>query len=203
MAAPHRVSETPLISMRSFSWRKPDSWPSDTPDYVFLARAFNQVGTAKYGAKWLRETPEPRGDPDDNDAEEDDSVEGLNAWSEAHDQWEKNYEEYETELAEMRKKVRREIAELCLAGILLTGVRPKGKVRIVEVPTKWWDIENFDRRFETCKLSQEYPFATELIGLGGWIFVKRTSLTEYSKSLLHSRPLRSRIENRSGCKGAP
>ena len=34
-------------------WSKPERWPKDVEGYVFLARAFNEIGKAMFGDYWL------------------------------------------------------------------------------------------------------------------------------------------------------
>ena len=33
-------------------WDHPEDWPHDLPGYVFLARAFNELGRATHGERW-------------------------------------------------------------------------------------------------------------------------------------------------------
>ena len=40
--------------MREF-WSMPSSWPMDPAGYVFLARAMDELGRARYGRDWTGE----------------------------------------------------------------------------------------------------------------------------------------------------
>jgi hypothetical protein len=44
-------------------WNDRDSWPIDPKEYVFLARAFDQLGKAKFGDKWIH-TKWPKHSPE-------------------------------------------------------------------------------------------------------------------------------------------
>jgi hypothetical protein len=44
-------------------WNDRDSWPIDSKEYVFLARAFDQLGKAKFGDKWIH-TKWPKHSPE-------------------------------------------------------------------------------------------------------------------------------------------
>ena len=48
-------------------WDHPERWPRDTPDYVFLARAFQEIGRARYGNQWTDSYIEPEEPPEDCD----------------------------------------------------------------------------------------------------------------------------------------
>ena len=41
-------------------WRMPSEWPHDPPGYVFLARAFGEIGKAKFGDKWSEKENPPK-----------------------------------------------------------------------------------------------------------------------------------------------
>src|SRR4051812_44952313 len=151
-----------------WSWDDPSSWPIDTPDYVFLARAFNDIGRAKFGSGWDRELPP---DPDDNDDDDDDSAKGTAAWLKAYELWEKACEEVHAKSAEMRRAVRREIGDLCLSERLRTAVRPERGGALTEVPKGHWNTEpeNLDGRFIRCQMSVTHPFtANNFASPGEW-----------------------------------
>src|SRR4051794_38119979 len=49
-------------------WGAPDLWPVDTDEYVFLARALDQIGLGEFGDAWNYKGPdEPRDDTDQAD----------------------------------------------------------------------------------------------------------------------------------------
>jgi hypothetical protein len=155
-------------------WGHPRGWPIDPPGYVFLARAFDEIGRARFGSDWDRKPPL---DPDDNSGDDDDSPDGLAAWSEAQEAWEKADAEAEAKSAEMRMVVGREIAEQCLRSHLHAAVRPKRGGAMTKVPTDMWSTENLDKRFHRCQMSLNNPFSAS--GFGDWIYLKRQSLGEY------------------------
>ena len=48
-------------------WRHPEEWPHDPLNFVFLARAFQEIGHARYGDEWTDRYVEPEEPPDDCD----------------------------------------------------------------------------------------------------------------------------------------
>ena len=129
-------------------WDHPENWPLDSPGYVFLARAFNQFGSAKYGASWdeLLEGPE---EPDDVD----DPIEDDRLW----DEYEQAEQKFQTELSAfearkeaMRVSVAENIAEQCERGSLVAAIRPRPGGEFVRlqfrVGSRWkWDCTRLAR----------------------------------------------------------
>src|SRR4051812_28907508 len=113
-------------------WNFPDAWPIDPPGYTFLARAFNDIGRAKFGDEWDPELPP---DPEGEGQDDDDSVEGFAAWSKAWRVWQKASAEVEAKAREMNKAVRHEVAGQCLLGHLITAVRPISGGVMTEIHT--------------------------------------------------------------------
>ena len=162
-------------------WLNPNGWPVDSAGYVFLARAFDEIGRARFGAEWDRKPP-PH--PDEND-DDDASVEADAAWLKANELWEKASEEAEAKSAEMRAAVRREIAEQCLRGHLHAAVRPKRGGEMTKVPEDCWNTENLDRRFDRCQMSLIDPFSDAGFD---WIYLTRASLDEYLTGQPYAAP---------------
>ena len=38
----------------TYFWNTPGEWPNDPPGYVFLARAFDEIGSARFVEKWSK-----------------------------------------------------------------------------------------------------------------------------------------------------
>jgi hypothetical protein len=45
-------------------WRSSEKWPHDPPEFVFLARAFDEIGRAIHGDQWNK--PEYPNEPEDD-----------------------------------------------------------------------------------------------------------------------------------------
>ena len=59
-------SKRPTLSAIKFDpqlWRHPEGWPHDPLNYVFLARAFQEIGRARYGDEWTDRCIEPEEPP--------------------------------------------------------------------------------------------------------------------------------------------
>jgi hypothetical protein len=133
-------------------WSKPEHWPIDAEGYVFMARAFNQIGKAMFGDYWLGHehlaTADWNSDP------------GLIA---------------------RRAAVLQEIAKRLQEGGLVAGNRPKEGGPITDTPKTWWNTE-LDRmamRFINCEINPKDPFGGPVISArNSWIFIKRNSLDE-------------------------
>ncbi len=149
------VREKEQLFDRSF-WRSPKKWPHDPPEYVFLARAFNEIGRAIHGNQWKE--PEYPEEPE-NDGDE-------NAWQ-AYERAEKEFEQLEIELANMKAKIAHFIREQCEKRNLVTAARvAQGEMRDLE----WyrWNIDDLRTMFFRCEVC--------LDAQRGWIFVTRNSL---------------------------
>jgi hypothetical protein len=93
-------------------WEYPADWPHDSPGYVFLARAFDEIGRAAHAERWIYAEPaEPEEPPDDcDDAEWD-------AYERADERHEKAREQAKADFQNMRECLARMIAEQCELGI--------------------------------------------------------------------------------------
>jgi hypothetical protein len=156
-------------------WQTPEFWPSDSPEYVFLARAFNKIGSAMFGPKWglpedvsaVEHEQDPNEDNSDEDALDDDDDDD--------DDW-------DTSLEKMQAEVRQEITKQCLASILVTAVRPKAGGEMTKLEPSHWHTENYSARFYRCQMSLKHPFPrVGVVATSGshWIYVTRESLDRY------------------------
>ena len=167
------------------AWGNPAAWPIDPSGYVFLARALNEIGRAKFGSEWDRKVPP---DPDDNEDDDDDSAEGLAAWSQAPEAWEKADAEARATSASMRMAVWREISEQCLSGHLVTAVRSTRGGPMTVLAADNWNTENLDNRFQRLQMSPSQPFAERSVADTGWIYVDRESLDKYLAGQPYAAP---------------
>jgi hypothetical protein len=164
-------------------WDNPKDWPSDPPDYVFLARACHEVGRTIFGAKWiasyftlddLEEQNEP---PDDCDDE---------TWA----TYERSCDEIERSFRAMRAEVVRMLAQASEAGDLTTALRPKRGGKLTDLEPYFWSTEHVEARFEHCKMSLNDPFRTKgLLPDPCWIFIKRDTLDRLLKRLASNNSL--------------
>jgi len=157
-------------------WNAPNSWPHDPPGYVFLARAFNEIGQAKYGTRWI-ESPEELEDPGDPPDDAD-----YAAWHRneiAYEQYERACNQPKADFQSMRADVARTIAHQSEVGNLVTAVRPKSGGAMVGLELYFWNTENFWPRFSHCDMSLNDPFADSRFHRSQWIYVTRDSLDKY------------------------
>jgi len=159
-------------------WAQPKGWPDDSPGYVFLARAFHDIGSAIYHDKWVQ--PPRVSEPEEPEDPVDDAGEG--AW-EMHDQ---EYERYENACEEARAdcenmwaNVAQKIAEACKAGSLGSAIRAKEGGEFIKLEDHHWNIENFATRFFRCDMSRSYPFTKGRLHRSHWIYVTHESLDRY------------------------
>jgi hypothetical protein len=159
-----------------YFWRNPETWPHDPPGYVFLARAFDDIGRAKYGARWVESPTEPE-EPEDPPDDADDT-----AWQQnelAYEQYERARDQANADFLRMRAEVARIIAHQCEVGNLITAVRPKSGGDMVELEPHSWNTENFGSRFSRCDMSLNDPFSNSRLHRSHWIYLTRDSLDKY------------------------
>jgi hypothetical protein len=148
-------------------WDHPENWPHDPLDYVFLARAFQGIGRARYGDQWSNSYVEPPGEPPEDC---DDS---------ADEQYELVCEEAEAKFESMRASIAHTIAEQSRLGMLMTALRPIAGGQMNTLEPYFWNTENFAPRFFRCQMSLSRPFgdpARVRFEPLYWIFVTRESL---------------------------
>jgi hypothetical protein len=164
-------------------WDNQREWPSNPPNYVFLARACHDVGRAIFGAKWieqysslddLEEQMEP---PDDCDDE---------TWA----TYERNCERIEHSFKTMRTEVVRTLSQASEAGEVTTALRPKQGGKLTDLEPYFWTTEHVQARFEQCKMSLSDPFRNNRFLPGpSWIFVKRDTLDQLLNRLASNNSL--------------
>jgi hypothetical protein len=87
--------------------RTRSEWPNDPPGYVFLARAFDEIGVAMFGEKWSKK---------EKKLEQELTLEDLDS-----DDLDETQDEHQT----MWVAIKDEIVKHCLKGDLVSAVREK------------------------------------------------------------------------------
>ena len=146
-------------------WARPHLWPLDPSGYVFLARAVQAIGQARFRDEWTSEEvttafvklpPGP-------------------ATQEAQRQ-----QEAQRAIFQRLRTVQREIVAGCESGELVSAIRLKagGKMRLVR--REWWNTEHWHNRFMMCQLNPSDPFGRGFEGDNYcWIFLRKESLEKY------------------------
>jgi hypothetical protein len=214
-----------MTAQNTFEWCDPDGWPIDTPPYVFLARAVDEVGHTLFSEDWRpgfditrklhARLPvvwhaEPR--------EHDQAYElirrhrpNLEAFKGRPRkltgvEWnlasviiaELNRQEWPS--VERSDKVKRAIISGAQAEKLCTAVRPVRGGQITEAPSWWWNSERISNRFSQCQLNPNDLFGDGVAGDHfSFIFVTRDSLTLFCKSLSPSDPVKQTIAIEKQC----
>jgi len=158
-------------------WEYPADWPRDPPEYVFLARAFDEIGRAVHGERWIqcvKEPDEPEEPPYDCSDDEWEEYERV------CDQADAEFRDLQAKIADMRVSIARTIAERCELGNLATAARPKHGGEMTELGQHHWNIDDLRRRFFRCEMSLHHPFANHRVSRNDcWIYVTRASLNQY------------------------
>jgi hypothetical protein len=117
-------------------WSKPERWPDDAPDYIFLARAFEKIGNAMFGDYWLGNEHLAKTDWD--------SDPGLIA---------------------RRAAVLQEMAKRLRSGELISATRPIPGGAINDAPKDWWnsELDRVANRFMECEISTAKPFGGPIL----------------------------------------
>src|SRR5258706_222780 len=104
------------------------AWPRDTPDWIFLARAFQKVGSAMFGRHWTEEEIVAKSELD--------SDHGPVA---------------------RRSVVLMEMIQSLQTGDLESGIRALKGGEIVSIDPTWWNTEpaRARLRFIGCQLDQD------------------------------------------------
>src|SRR6476661_11159777 len=76
-------------------WDHPENWPDDSPGFVFLARALDELGRAEHRDQWEQSIQAPDAPP-----EVDDPATKLRLWEE----YECAEEKYEAQLSALQAK---------------------------------------------------------------------------------------------------
>jgi hypothetical protein len=150
-------------------WDHPERWPRDTPDYVFVARAFQEIGRARYGNQWTDSYIEPEEPPEDCD-------------DVADEQYDRDCEQAEVKFENMHASIARTIAEQSELGNLATALRHEAGGQMNALEPYVWNTENIGTRFFRCQMSLSQPFqdpARVRFEPLYWIYVTRESLDRY------------------------
>jgi len=140
---------------RSF-WSSPEKWPHDPPGFVFLARAFDEIGRAIHGDQW-NEAEYPK-EPENDDDE--------NAW----EAYERAEEAFERLKSERKVGIARTLAKQCEEEkIVAAARRPRGQM----VTLQWyrWNVDDLRTRFFRCEICLEGERCS--------LFVTRDSLEQF------------------------
>jgi hypothetical protein len=126
-------------------WNHPEGWPHDPPNYVFLARAFQEIGRARYGDQWTDTYIEPEEPPEHCD-------------DAADEQYDRDCEKAEVDFDNMHSSIARSIAEQSELGILATALRHTAGGQMNALEPYVWNTENVGTRFFRCQMSLSQPF---------------------------------------------
>jgi hypothetical protein len=162
--------------------RARNKWPNDPPGYVFLARAFNEIGPAIFAEKWPKKEKPTETQftlAQTLDAPEKLSVDELDASDILHDQ-----ESNDTE--RMHRAVKDKVVKGCFEGCLVSAVRAKEGGKMKKLEPEMWNAENLDYRFPRCEMSLATPFKKSPFPETHWIFLERESLDRFLATQLYS-----------------
>lgn len=126
-------------------WNHPERWPHDPPNYVFLARAFCEMGRARYGDQWTDSYIEPEDPPEDSD-------------DAAEEQYDLDCEKARVKFEEMRASIAHTIAEQSELGNLGTALCHTAGGQMHALEPYVWNAENVGTRFFRCQMSLDQPF---------------------------------------------
>jgi hypothetical protein len=176
--SPCAESACGAMDERRLFWLDKNRWPRRDPSgLVFLARAFDELGRARFGPKWTGS--EGGAGPRPN-------VTMLVC--------EKSRSEFVRELRRQRGRgrallnehpelrsrceaIQNEIADACERGKLASAWREVDGGDTLSLKPSMWSTDNLDARFYRCQMSFSKPFGDETGGEGyGWIFIDRASL---------------------------
>jgi hypothetical protein len=142
----------PSLTHTSF-WADRPNWAVDSEDYVFLARAFEEVGKAMFGRAWTG---------DECSSTSDRKLKPLH-------------------LARLAA-VQDAIATAGRSGELKFGHRPREGGDVKEAPASWWatEAQHYRRRFYACQINADDPFGHgDASNRYSWIYVTRQSLDKF------------------------
>jgi hypothetical protein len=177
-------------------WGSPSKWPRDTHDYVFLARAFDQIGRARFGEEWIGSEavtdhvwqpatrkmvmPSAFEKPYSSQPREMDVPVGPPAQATPESQG-------EVVNASIRRRmvVVDFIINQCSAGTLRSVVKDSKTSLIKRIPSHHWDVDNIWPRFSCCRMNPDQPGDNGIWGDKYHpIFIERDSL----EKVLASQP---------------
>jgi hypothetical protein len=129
-------------------------WPADSSEYVFLARAFNLIGTKQCDPEWTGKE-----------------------WSKAAD-----LSDWITAREVRRIKVQNEMIEAMEKGELISGYRALSGGQVIVMPRYFWnsEVSLLQNRFELCRIDIGEPFKRISNPIkGSWIYIALKSLHRY------------------------
>ncbi len=155
------------VENRAF-WVDEATWPKDTSDYVFLARAVHLMGGTLFPGEWTRKEPEE--------------------WATAKNPLGKIHENAPTAPAKRMSSVVQTIAANAALGHLIFASRPAEMLAFTPLP--WGDKPNHSR-FLNCKLGRLDRAENRQSGLD-----LRNLVVEFGKTLDRARGVRhSNVRN--------
>ena len=181
---PNKRSTLSAVKYDHILWGYPERWPHDPPNYVFLARAFREIGRARYGDQWTDSYIEPEEPPEDCD-------------DAADEQYDRDCEQAKVKFENMHASIARTIAEQSELGNLRTALRHKAGGQMNALKPCVWNTENVGTRFFRCQMSLSQPFqdpARVPFEPLYWIYVTRESLDRYIGGGSAAEPAASLLE---------
>jgi hypothetical protein len=174
-------SKRPTVSGIKFDpqlWGHPERWPHDPLNYVFLARAFREIGRARYGDEWTDRHIEPEEPPDDCDEAGD-------------EQYDRDCEDAEVKFQNMHVSIARTIAEQSELGNLVTALRHTTGGRMNALDPNFWNTEYFGPRFFRCQMSSSTNRLKIRLELTSGLVIGSTSRARVLIGVLAGAMLRS------------
>jgi hypothetical protein len=157
-------------------WADSKSWPYEPPGYVFLARAFQEIGRAKFGGEWV-DAEEDIVDP------EDPTQDDIDVW----DRFDSFCDQLEAEFFETHASVALLIIRACQEGALDSALRPEKGGQASKLETHFWHGESLLYRFSACQMSRHEPFSISYPSNdASWIYLTRDSVDRYLKTRLEN-----------------
>ena len=162
-------------------WGQRDAWPSDSSEYVFLGRAFEELGRARFRSGWTgtegmqAARPHARGQAGDKQLLRKFSVGSSPTAAAALLKRHRSIEIDEPAARRRALLTRGDIARHCETGTLVSAWRAQEGGPFVPIPRAAWSTEKLLPRFKHCMMHPDRPFGDGFAGDGyGWIFVERT-----------------------------
>lgn len=195
-------------------WSNPASWPVNSTDHVFLARAVHRVGRAIYSNQWTGQEPAipwdwplPSYDDPSMTMEHIQRAQWIlllnhegyrnratnpalmpvptaNEWAEAKRITDGQHDANWPAYARFAM-VTYELTQLFEAGRLPTGVREPDGGEVSSLHRSYWNGESVVTRFVTCRIHPARPFDWTPAGQDGLpLFVERAPLEKYLALLM-------------------
>jgi hypothetical protein len=140
----------------NYFWRSPSEWPVDTLEWIFLARAFHEIGSVMFGNHWVKQPPIALSEADPDPG-----------------------------LVGRQSAVIDEMISGFRIGNLISGLRPFEGGEIKPLDLMYWNTEPGPARlrFEHCQLSTKDPYKGPIRSSeNSWIYVSRASLVRFTNS---------------------